>query len=308
MTFQTFLNMIKNKELLKDVLLNTLKIEHGVNLKKNGEFIRITNKFESVLISLFSEICSTSFFAPDYTNSLSFLSNQVLKSELQCVQNSQHTNILENFFIKKSIKFLQRTVAKGSKVFGSLPIIVSKFYLQKMYYYFRRLNHFLKMVKSVNAVKRKAWLLSQYKTFLGKTGKNSVYTMHLSVRYACNNIFCTLKNLKSNKIIYATSTGKEKLKASKKNLRFISKVLLTKFFERVKQSIVGIERVDSFSRVLVTLIVPKKSRKFLLIVLQSFFKRQKTAITLHFKENKCFNGCRPKKQQRKKRKGFKHLK
>jgi hypothetical protein len=305
--FQTFLNMIKNKELLKDLLLNTLKSEHGVNIKENKEFLGFTNKFENILISLFSEICSTKFFSSTSTNAASFLPHLMLKSELQ-LSGITPTNVFENFFIKKSIKFLHKVLVKSSKLFSGLPFIVSKLYLQKIYYYSRRLNQLLKIVKTISIVKRKMWLLSQYKTFLAKNLKNSVYTAHLSVRYACNNIFCTFKNLKSNKILYATSTGKEKLKASKKTLRFISKVLLTKFFEKVKLAVVEIERFDSFPRVLVTLNVPKKSRKFLLLVLQSFFKRQKIAITLHFKENKCFNGCRPKKQQRKKRKGFKHLK
>ena len=133
---------------------------------------------------------------------------------------------------------------------------------------------------------------------------------HINIRYACNNIFCTFKSINPNKIIYATSTGKEKLKASKKNLHFISKTLLKIFLERVKNYFLELEAHDEMVRLIATLIVPQKSRNFILLLLEEINDLKvkfNIELVLHFKENKCFNGCRPKKQQRKKRKGFRHL-
>ena len=127
------------------------------------------------------------------------------------------------------------------------------------------------------------------KDFNKKKRCNRIY-----IRFTQNNVFCTLLN-KSNKISVTSSSGKYKIKTSKKVLKFSSKIILNSFIYEIFKKI-------HKSQLLINIIAPKFLRKK--IIKQLKFKIKNKNILIEIQHNKSFNGCRPKKQRRKKRKGF----
>jgi ribosomal protein S11 len=121
----------------------------------------------------------------------------------------------------------------------------------------------------------------------------------LSVRVTPNNIFCTLTNLANNKTLSLGSSGKYAIKTSKKKLRFSSKLIIQSFLEDIKKKI----KTDPL---LINLISPIKIRKAILKQLSGSLKGKD--LILNIEEKKCFNGCRSKKNKRKKHKGLRIFK
>lgn len=123
----------------------------------------------------------------------------------------------------------------------------------------------------------------------------------LSIRIKQNNIFCTFKNIKQRKTILVASSGKLRIKITKKTLRFSNKRIIQKFLNKVK----------NFSKLfnlilLVDIKAPIKVRKF--IIKQFSYLSTTSSLIFSAYENKCFNGCRPKKKKRKKQKRFRLFK
>jgi hypothetical protein len=284
--------MIKNN-LIKDILKNILKTRYEEVFPTVSEISISFKEYEFLLTSLFLE--------------LNILPKQNLSLVCKELGNSQ-TFSLEEGRGQNFISF--SLIEKYKSFFSKSPRSLTKFYFNKFLYFHKKFVKSVVLTKRALALVKHIDLFVSHKEYLEQS-INKIST-HITIRYASNNIFCTFSNLITNKIIYATSTGREKLKASKKNLRFISKVLLQKFLEQVKKVLLELRNnTQVIQKILITLVIPKKSRKFILMLFQNFFKtgrELKAEVVLHFKENKCFNGCRPKKQQRKKRKGFKHLK
>lgn len=129
------------------------------------------------------------------------------------------------------------------------------------------------------------------------------YSQFLALRVTANNIFCILRNNTRNKTICSASSGKYNIKTSKKTLRFAFKFVLTNFIKEIKTKI-------KTKNLLISIVAPIKLRKKIVKFLaqQLFHRNRKTNLILKIKEMKCFNGCRPKKVKRKKRKRFKILK
>ncbi len=114
------------------------------------------------------------------------------------------------------------------------------------------------------------------------------------IRFTQNNIFCTLTtNL--HKTILVRSSGKYKIKTSKKKIKFSSKVILASFLKEVRSKILA-------NKILINIIAPKNLRKK--IINQIFKSFSHKYIYIDINEKKAFNGCKPKKQKRKKRKGL----
>lgn len=115
-----------------------------------------------------------------------------------------------------------------------------------------------------------------------------------------NNVFCTFKNVGQNKLISRVSAGKYKLKVSKKSLKYASKLVITNFFRDLKKKKV------SFSKPMILVLVsPVNLRKKIIISVFNLLKNVKNKrIAFFVKPKKFFNGCRAKKQIRKKQKRY----
>lgn len=118
------------------------------------------------------------------------------------------------------------------------------------------------------------------------------------IRLTQNNLFCTLTNNKY-KTLLTSSSGKYKIKTSKTKLRFSSSIILKSFLKEIIPKILD-------SKLLITVIAPKSLKKKIIVQLQETLRNEN--IFIEVSEKKTFNGCRPKKQKRKKRKGLRIFK
>lgn len=119
------------------------------------------------------------------------------------------------------------------------------------------------------------------------------FTLQLYIRVNVNNIFCTLRNIHTNKILLNSSFGLLKLDTSKKKLNYNIKFLLENFLIQASSYL------NLRKNLIVQIISAKKFRKKILNILKQKIKKKN--LILRTKKNKCFNGCRPSKKRRKKR-------
>jgi hypothetical protein len=137
----------------------------------------------------------------------------------------------------------------------------------------------------------------KYRKFLSKN------FIRLSVTIKPNNIFCSLKHNKKNFVLKSISSGSYKVKTTRKRLKYNTKTVLNLFFRDLKQ------RKIAFSKfIIISVIAPIRIRKQIInLIAKSFLRRtlKKRRIIIDVPQLKAFNGCRPVKKQRKKRKGFK---
>lgn len=114
--------------------------------------------------------------------------------------------------------------------------------------------------------------------------------LSLFVKISQNNIFCTLQNVRTKKIIKNCSSGK--LKTTKRSLNFNLRIVLTNFLKSFK----NYRRKIRF----VFIRAPKFFKKKLA---QGFFRYHfiRPRIFYFMEPFKCFNGCRALKVRRKKR-------
>lgn len=90
-------------------------------------------------------------------------------------------------------------------------------------------------------------------------------------------------------------------KLQKKTLAFSTKLILSHFLQDIKSYIAN-------QSIHISLISPSRVRKKILQQIFLHFKFTSSSILLEVDPVKCFNGCRPKKKRRKKRKGFRIFK
>ena len=119
------------------------------------------------------------------------------------------------------------------------------------------------------------------------------------VKSTQNNVFCTLKNFRNNKIFLNTSSGKEKIHISRKTLIFGSKQILLSFLKKIKKKIKG-------SKILINITAPLRIKIILLRLIKNFI--QHSYIYINTNHKKCFNGCKPPKKKRKKQRGLRVFK
>ena len=147
--------------------------------------------------------------------------------------------------------------------------------------------------KSFSKIKRLRDLIKE--NFLIKTKTGFI----ISIKVTSSNIFCVLKKRKENKTILLVSGGTLKLRVSKKKIKFLYREILNTFLKRVR-----IKVKDELSTI--RIYAPKRFRKPIVTSIRYLLKRKK--FILNIEEKKCFNGCRPRKARRKKRKGFRIFK
>jgi ribosomal protein S11 len=114
-----------------------------------------------------------------------------------------------------------------------------------------------------------------------------------------NNIFLTLINSKTKKILFVSSSGKENLKVSKKRLKFISKLYLQICFKKIYKYL-------KEKTILFKISAPIKIRKNVIRLITTSLK--KNIIFFYTPPMKVYNGCKAKKARRIKKKSFKIFK
>ena len=138
------------------------------------------------------------------------------------------------------------------------------------------------------------------KNFLDILGNLKGFNLKIFIRVLPNNIFCTLKDLKTEKTLIHRSSGMYKLRTSKKNLKYNVKIMLQFFFKDIKNYF------KNEKNVIIEITCGIKIRKQII----KFWKQKikKKNVILQINEKKCFNGCRPPKKRRKKRTGLRIFK
>jgi len=144
-----------------------------------------------------------------------------------------------------------------------------------------------------NTLKRKSALSKTYETLLSRGILKKGLDYCITIKITPNNIFCTLKGVEKTLILL--TSGILKLKLTKRKLKFVSKIIIKKFIRNLKKIVAN-------RTVLLTISGPVKIKKQ---VLKQFVKKLKsTGLIIFIKSKKSFNGCRPRKARKKKRKGF----
>ena len=144
---------------------------------------------------------------------------------------------------------------------------------------------------------------SRHETFKAiKDTPDSAKKFRFNVNVTNNNIFCTLVDLSTNNIVLQLSAGKCNISSSKKLVRYASKIVLDEFLLKCKPFLNKNSVVFKFSG-------PVRIRRFILNSVFYHFKLfDVSQVFFDIKANKCFNGCRPPKQRRKKNKGLRLFK
>jgi ribosomal protein S11 len=165
----------------------------------------------------------------------------------------------------------------------------------------------IQMLKQRKKISSKVY--SRYRNLFkyNKTCINPVYllTKHKLPKYGFvlkatqNNVFCTLINCRTKKILLNTSSGKEKIKVSRKNLAFGAKNIIISFFKKSTKKFSG-------STIFVKILAPLRVKTIFLRALKNYSKNARLLInTIH---KKCFNGCKVPKKKRKKQRGLRVFK
>lgn len=181
----------------------------------------------------------------------------------------------KNLNIKKNSKFLKPWL--GKKVKNTKIKAKSIFRIRKI-------------------LKKKSYFLNP--SFQEIINTKNVYSKRINIRITPNNIFCTLKNNKK-KTLKVASSGKYKIKTSRKTLKYSTKNVVSAFLEEIKKLAID-------KRILVNLIGPTRIRKSVLEQISKHFRKR--SLIINVKDKKCFNGCRPPKKKRKKQKGLRIFK
>lgn len=99
------------------------------------------------------------------------------------------------------------------------------------------------------------------------------YTVFLKVKQ--NNLFCTLKNIITNRLLLVASAGKLKLNVSKNKLFFLQKKIIFKFLKKVKWIL-----KKQKSSLILRLVMPFKVEKKSFKTCENFIK--KTTFSCNF--------------------------
>jgi hypothetical protein len=122
------------------------------------------------------------------------------------------------------------------------------------------------------------------------------YTFNIKV--VNNNIFCTLSRSSKGSIIVKCTSGKYKIKLSKKTIKFHINKIIYLFLKERKIKDITKNKDNFFFNILAS------SRLKIKIVKQVLTFWSKRGVIIRIKPTKCFNGCKVSKIRRKKRKGF----
>jgi hypothetical protein len=125
-----------------------------------------------------------------------------------------------------------------------------------------------------------------------------IHPYTFNVKVVNNNIFCTLSRSDKGSIIVKCTSGKYKIKLSKKTIKFhINKIIYLFLKERKIKNIT--KNKDNF---ILNILTSERLRPKIIKQVLTFWSKR--GVIIRIKPTKCFNGCKVSKIRRKKRKGF----
>jgi len=109
---------------------------------------------------------------------------------------------------------------------------------------------------------------------------------------------------KNKKTLHVGSGGKYRIKTSKKKVRYNTIIILGLFFSKAR--LIFSKMINP--ELLIVLTVPIRLRKRLIKQFKRFLRKKYINVTFKVNSQKTFNGCRPAKKVRKKRRKFRLFK
>ena len=139
------------------------------------------------------------------------------------------------------------------------------FIINKNFKYTKFKNFNIKSIFRIRKViKHKAYRPILEKFLILKKAKN--FPKQLNIKVTSNNIFCNLKNRMKNNTLAVCSSGKYKVKTTRKKLKHNIKIVLGFFFNEIKLKILS-------KNLVVIIISPIKLRKQIIKILSSSFNK-----------------------------------
>lgn len=182
-------------------------------------------------------------------------------------------------------------------VFRNSKKIINKVKSQKLFFYRRKqIKNAFYVLKKLNL---KWYRVSFHQILTAK--KLKTFVKCLNIKVTSNNIFCNFKNRLTNKTLAAGSSGKYKIKTTRKKLRYAIKLVLRAFMMEVTSKFV-------FKTLIIKIVAPIKIRRHIVSFLSEVLKNKTKKLIIKIAHKKCFNGCRPAKKKRKKQKGLRIFK
>jgi len=148
---------------------------------------------------------------------------------------------------------------------------------------------------------------------LKKLKKNRIsnklrYKIHIRIK--ANNVFCILTKRKTNKELHSCNAGSYKIPTSKRKLKHTYLLILNKFFLNTRKIMAeGMKEIQKKRKerkrikpgVHIVLSSPRYLRRKVLRSIKYHFRHRTSPFLFEIKDKKVFNGCRPPKKIRKKR-------
>lgn len=163
---------------------------------------------------------------------------------------------------------------------------------------FSKVNKF-KFIRSLNFFRKILKSKVYGRTNFHSIGNKKTFSHKLSVVVTANNIFCSLTGCRKNKTLKSCSSGKYKIKTSKKKLKHTFDLVISNFISEINQKF-------NYKGIIINITSPIKIRKKIINTISFNFK--KIPLLIKVLKKKSFNGCRPPKKIRKKRRGMKLFK
>ena len=188
-------------------------------------------------------------------------------------------------------QYIKKPVFRNSKNF------INKVKSQKSFFYRR------KQIKNAFYVLKKfnlKWYRFSFHQLLTNK-KFKTFSKCLNIKVTSNNIFCNFKNRLTNQTLVVGSSGKYKIKTTRKKLRYAIKLVLRSFMIEVTSKF-------TLKTLIIKIVAPIKIRRHIVSFLSEVLKKKTQKLIIKIAHKKCFNGCRPAKKKRKKQKGLRIFK
>jgi small subunit ribosomal protein S11 len=228
-------------------------------------------------------------------------SNTKIANEENVTSNDFTFKKVKKSILKKNKKLIYKRIQTLKTFFKDDFSLASSEAYDLNNLYSRELKYSITKINSKLFKHSNRFFIPGYQTYRNIPNKN-VETLPqyiITVKITPNNTMLTLTDKKGN-VLIKMSAGKIKLNSSKKNYKSICHLVITAFFTEVKKTSIK-------KKVLVKLIVPKNLKKKVLRRVKYYAQRHRKSVIEHVRLLP-FNGCRPPKSRRKKRKGLRLFK
>lgn len=148
--------------------------------------------------------------------------------------------------------------------------------------------------------KRRRYRCSFHDVIYTTLGVDS-FSQCINIKVTANNIFANFRDLLLNQTLLARSASKYQIKTTRKKLRYTIKYFLRAFFQEVLAKF-------TLELLVIHIEAPVRIRRIIVFYLREVLKDKLKKLIVKVSPGKCFNGCRPAKKRRKKRKGLRIFK